>query len=128
MKPEGGGRDEARVTISPPMHALCFNMHVPGPPVRASTLTRSKRERFAAFLGEVLAVTPCPPCSIIYNILPRRPMAFQRPRFLHNFRCIKGGRKWKKPLQLRWTVCIYNPTDNSITFLFAISCFFSFFS
>lgn len=54
--------------------------------------TGRKRERFAAFLGEVLVVAPpSPPKPTIHNTSSQHPMTFQRPRILHNFARIKEG-------------------------------------
>lgn len=64
--------------------------------------TGRKRQRFAAFLGEVLAVPPPPPPQpIIYNTHPNIQW-HPGPQTLHNFTCIKGG--WNLPkTQILWT-------------------------
>lgn len=71
--------------------------------------TRRKRERFAAFLGEVLVVPPPSlPQPIIYNTSSKHPMTFRGPQILHNFTRIKGGWNFLTKTQTLWTRLYYN--------------------
>lgn len=79
-----GGRQGGDTCPHQPANAK----HVSSPPMCP---TRRKRERFAAFLGEVLAVPPPSlPQPIIYNTSSQHPMTFRGPQILHDFTRIKG--------------------------------------